>query len=587
MIKFNKKFSYKHRIAFVILLFALFPYTLLASLSLKNVRSNVKAEMLSDYQNVVDSNSIIISKTITELESKMIYVLNNYDLRKYLFEIDNLTLTQILDLLNETDKMVNSITATAPNMSVRLYPYKSTYSYGDYFYTLEVFSNELLQNGTNLDYDKILALNEGEFLWKIQTISRQTNKEAIPQTCLCLYTQVNYINNKNCILEFSIPVDELTGTHTTELVADCVFFIYMKTGIEPLIIPIQNLIDPVSYDSLLSQYIQTSQVPGYEVVQSTIPNAQGSQVIILIPQSHFSSQMLSKTMFYLAITVLIAIMILCVSYYTSHLLTHKIILTINMLNTDLDNIMKTKFPSIQNSNDFDQITFRIHKLILDTQEYCRKIEQYEMERLRMELELLQMQFNPHLLYNTLGTIRSQVKNPVARDSIDSLCDYYRIMLNNGHLFIQLKDEVNMIKEYIKIVTFAYCLNDITYEFQIEDNIEHHMIIKHLLQPIVENAINHGIRPTKHGGHLRITMCSEDSLICIHISDNGIGIPPEKAARLLKEPSASVNNGGYGIYNVQQRIQLHYGKEYGLSIESTLKEGTTVSLRIPKVEANLK
>jgi len=139
----------------------------------------------------------------------------------------------------------------------------------------------------------------------------------------------------------------------------------------------------------------------------------------------------------------------------------------------------------------------------------------------------------------------------------------------------------MIKDYLSIVKFAYGLDNIVCEFKIDEQITKYTIIKHLLQPIVENALNHGIRSSGYGGTLKIKAPAEETCICITVLDNGVGMSAEEAAHLLKEPSASVSKGGYGIYNVQQRIQLYYGKEYGLEIQSVPEKGTRVSVRIPK------
>ena len=149
------------------------------------------------------------------------------------------------------------------------------------------------------------------------------------------------------------------------------------------------------------------------------------------------------------------------------------------------------------------------------------------------------------------------------------------------MIIRIEDEINMIKKYLSIVTFTYGLNDITYTFEIEEQVKQYTIIKHLLQPIVENALNHGIRPTGRGGTLHVLAYEAEDNIYITIKDNGMGMPPEKAESLLDAPSASVYGGGYGIYNVQQRIQVYYGKEYGLTIRSS-SDGTDVTMRIPKM-----
>ena len=269
-------------------------------------------------------------------------------------------------------------------------------------------------------------------------------------------------------------------------------------------------------------------------------------------------------------------------YLTSYFLTRKIIHTLDTITSDLNSTLTEPLASGYSNDDICQIATQVRKLISDTQEYCTQIAQYETDALRMELELLQMRFNPHLLYNTLDAIYYQVRNPLAKNSIEALCNYYRIVLNNGHLIIRIEDEINMIQKYLSIVSFTYGLDNITYEYKIDEYITKYTIIKHLLQPIVENALNHGIRPTGHGGTLCITAFSEADDIYIEVTDTGIGMTANKAQKLLQEPIANVLGGGYGIYNVQQRIQVYYGKQYGLTIHSIPQKGTTVLIKIPKV-----
>ena len=191
-----------------------------------------------------------------------------------------------------------------------------------------------------------------------------------------------------------------------------------------------------------------------------------------------------------------------------------------------------------------------------------------------------MRFNPHLLYNTLSTLKAHVTDPVFQQTIDALCKYYRIILSNGHLLVRVTDELEMIEQYLFVMKSAYGLSNIEYKSEVDDALSNCAVIKHILQPIVENAINHGLKPLKKPGLLTIQAYLDHEDVVIDVTDNGIGMSQETIGKLITEPLPFSFSGGYGIYNVQQRIQLYYGEEYGLTIKSQIGQGTSVRIRIP-------
>jgi len=565
-----RKLSYTHRITLVILLFSLLPCILLGSIYLKNASLKWKKDILINYQNDTDATALIMSKTITEFESKMQYLLNHYELRSYLSRIDDLDIPQALDMIAATNETVSSVTVGSPDIAVRWYPHKSNISYGNYCYTLERFAEEFEAGVLDPCYLEILALEDADYLWKVRNIARGGNNRGTPTRMLCLYSQIIDLYGSSCVLEFSIPVTSLTNpSKTFSPVSGSIFAVCFNQSDTPLHMIVESDLDTQICEEMLNIYHSNKEIAGYETVRSQIPGATNSEVIFLIPQAYVSSLITPKIIGFISVAFLIALGILSTCYVTSYFLTRKIGKALNTLTTDLNYILTTpsESTSVQTEDEISRIVMQVRKLISDTQ--------------GMELELLQMRFNPHLLYNTLDAINHQVRNPLARNTIDSLCSYYRIILNNGHMIIRIEDEIDMIKKYLSIVTFTYGLNNITYTFEIEEQVKQYTIIKHLLQPIVENALNHGIRPTGRGGALHILAYETENDIYITIKDDGMGMSPEKAEGLLKSPSASVYGGGYGIYNVQQRIQVYYGKEYGLTIKSS-SEGTDVTMRIPKI-----
>ena len=580
---FNK-LPYTHRIALVILLFTLVPFIIMGSIYLNKIQTEWKKDVLSEYRSDVDSGALMMSKNITELQSKMQYLLNNFEIRSYLSQIKTISLSQALDLVAATDSAVSSITADNQDLTIRWYLHESSTVYGDYCFTLEKFLSEFPEGSEDAAYQEILSLKEGTFLWKVRDIKRQANNTGVAQNRLCLYTQINNMRSLGSILEFTIPTENLTDTRKTVHIKDSLFAICLNQQENPVdIILSTTLPDQTAYE-LLQQYRINRDVTQYEIISASIPNVSDSEVLFLIPESYVSALILPKFIGFAGMSILIAFLILITCYLTSYLLTRRIILAVNSINSDLNNILTDPLTKESNLDDIGQIAVHVRKLVQDTQEYCLKIERYETQNLQMELELLQMRFNPHLLYNSLDAIYQQVKNPAARNSIDALCNYYRIVLNNGHLIIKIKDEIDMITNYLFIVKYAYGLDNIAYDFEIDKQITQYTIIKHLLQPIVENALNHGLRPAKREGLLKIKAFEQDNLIYIQVIDNGIGMSKESAAHLLSEPSASVSGGGYGVYNVQQRIQVYYGKEYGLKIDSFAGKGTTVTMTLPKILA---
>lgn len=164
--------------------------------------------------------------------------------------------------------------------------------------------------------------------------------------------------------------------------------------------------------------------------------------------------------------------------------------------------------------------------------------------------------------------------------VNALAKLFRISISKGHELITIEKEVEHAKSYLKIENFRY-KNQFTYEFQVEKECLPYYCNKITLQPIIENAINHGLSRMVDEGHILIRIYEEKDDIIFQVEDNGVGMTEEQCQSILhKEPGDS---SGIGIKNVNDRVKIYFGKEYGLTIQSELDEGTTVTIRMPKVE----
>jgi len=201
---------------------------------------------------------------------------------------------------------------------------------------------------------------------------------------------------------------------------------------------------------------------------------------------------------------------------------------------------------------------------------------YEMNLKKLELDFLQQQIKPHFLYNTLNTMQSLVKtneHEKVLELINSLSKFYRLSLHNSNEAVEISSEINHIMHYVKIENFKFN-NAVTLNIDLPENVMSCKVPKLILQPLIENAIHHGIREKATGtGTIKITHQQNGNDIFIYITDDGVGISPEKLETIKQGHSV-------GYTNTDRRIQLYFGEEYGLDIESIEGEYTKIIIKIP-------
>lgn len=210
-------------------------------------------------------------------------------------------------------------------------------------------------------------------------------------------------------------------------------------------------------------------------------------------------------------------------------------------------------------------------------------KQIENERSlhRTELELLQAQINPHFLYNTLDSIAILAESDREEDVVDmitSLSTFFRNSLSEGEDIHTLRAEMAQAVSYLEIQQIRYS-DILTYSMDIDENIQDCLIPKLILQPLIENALYHGIKNRRGRGLITITGKREGENILLRVHDNGAGMNAEQLEQ-LQNGFYQEKQGSFGLWNVHQRIRLYCGRNYGLSFASTPGEGTTVTVTLP-------
>ena len=235
--------------------------------------------------------------------------------------------------------------------------------------------------------------------------------------------------------------------------------------------------------------------------------------------------------------------------------------------------------------EVEHLSHSVQSMISTMRHLMEDVLRQEEEKRRSELDVLQSQINPHFLYNTLDAIvwlaeAGEQKKVVSM--VGSLSDFFRISLNQGQDILDVKEELQHVRSYLEIQQMRY-QDILQYEICVPEELNHCQIPKITLQPLVENALYHGIKNKRGKGMIRIEgeLDGEDCILLI--TDNGKGMTPER----LEQGRKGIRNRKaretdiYGLYNVNERIRLNFGENYGITITSTYGEGTCVTVRLPQ------
>mgnify|MGYP003370045495 CR=1 FL=1 len=247
--------------------------------------------------------------------------------------------------------------------------------------------------------------------------------------------------------------------------------------------------------------------------------------------------------------------------------------------------------SIRSNDEIAALAGAFNNMAGNMQALVDKVKEDERKMRKADLRLLQEQINPHFLYNTLDTIVWLIEaeeTDKAVNMVVTLSDFFRLVLSKGREFITIREEEQHISSYLEIQEVRY--HDIMeYEVQIDKSLYEFEIPKLTLQPLVENALYHGIKYKRAKGYIHVHGERDGAVIRLTVQDNGVGMDEEELVELRKEISrpCQETEKGFGLANVNERIRMYFGTEYGMKISSQKGKGTIVEVTIPAVLAQEK
>ncbi|MGG4034233.1 sensor histidine kinase [Paenibacillus cisolokensis] len=306
------------------------------------------------------------------------------------------------------------------------------------------------------------------------------------------------------------------------------------------------------------------------------------KVIHMIPYSVLTAPLKKVFLFTILIVASVILLFLIASWFFAGTITKPIKDLVREMINVRKGTLQFEFQPAGPSEVF-LLGTRFNAMLREMNQLIKEKEEQERAKSMAELRALQSQINPHFLLNTLNAIKLMAvisKVPNIRDMTDAFIRLLSSTFNRGGPLHRVKDEIEYLKCYFYIMNFRYGNYEVYWD--IDRLLEEKYMLKLLIQPIVENAIVHGLQHKEGPGVLRVTGTLQDGRLLFIVEDNGIGMNPEEIGELLAV-GEHLSFSKMGIRNVHQRIRLHYGESFGLEIFSREGEGTRVVVRLPVID----
>ena len=538
--------------------------------------------------NIMDMEQELISQSIFQLNnnienffeiymSKSEMIFDNTDLQNTL-SINNTNMVDQVNTHNKIHKIVSQITNDIKYSMIK----NSFYTGGSLKVTIYTMNDSIIPNGEeimpiteikNEDWCKDLFNSSQVFSWQSNVVDENGTKYVTINRKL-----TNFNNSKDIgVLSISIPIERIRNVLVNNMQSDFskVFFLDDKLN---EITQFGGNEYNINFEDIKNINFNSSRY----FVGSLKSDINGWTLVYIIPMA----QITNKINVISTVTFIIAVISLLVCIVIALAISEFISRRINILLKKTNQIKQKDFKihnAINGTDEIGQLDQNFNDMVEEINNLIEKEYKWKIDISKMQVELLQEQINPHLLYNSL-TLISMVSLEgdcqKAYKTSNNLVHFYKDVLSKGKVITAIKTEFDIILRYINIVELVYGIK-IDKIFEISDDVLELYSIKLFLQPIVENAIIHGIKPNK-AGILLIRGKKLDESLEFTISDNGIGMPSGVLENLRLMLQGENIHMGYGISNVEKRIKLFFGEQYGINVKESSEEGTTILIRIPLI-----
>lgn len=301
-------------------------------------------------------------------------------------------------------------------------------------------------------------------------------------------------------------------------------------------------------------------------------------------QQRVSAQIATEVVLITVVTVVAVVFALRYSIRLSRSIAAPLVYMCNRAEAVSEGNLAVKPPIQTEIREIETLSIGMEQMIARLDSQIRESREKQESLRKTELALLQAQINPHFLYNTMDTIVWLIEGEKTQEAVEmvsNLSSFFRHSLSKGEDVIPLSEEESHVRSYLQIQQARY-KDILEYSMEIDQSLAKAMLPKLTLQPLVENALYHGIKLKRAKGMIRIAAWREGDHVVLQVADNGVGMTAQRLAQ-LRGAMESDQRVGFGLSAVNQRLRLQFGPQYGLEITSREGEGTAVTARIPYTE----
>lgn len=565
----------------LILIFSLFliPFIIMGIAYYRNIEKSAKENMEIENRVVIYEVRDIVDTILSEFDSMCSYVANDSSVQMFM----------INDWFVDLDEGNSADLFRSLNMA------KYVYSYVDSVYVYSEYNAAVIHDDKMISIDNFTDLtwmDEYRLLEERRGITVPRSEAGVYPLLISIIKPIYVDNVKKGAVIFNIDSSRLYRSLKNMRYGDeqNIFLINNKgqviLGEEQYFGKYYENIDDISdMTENMNGFIR--EVNGEKSLISSVSSEKFDFFYINISQnSAYFKRMSSLRLQIIALILLVLLLSVSLAYFVAlknyRPVTEIISVLDNPESFDVSGDM-TKF------NELRYIAKSIVEQSKENVEIQRELEDKLQKLKNAQLDVLQTQINPHFLYNTLETINWMAveltggNNEVSR-AVSNLAKFFRTNVGKGNYIISVREEVERTRYYLNILTMRYG-NMFTVEWDISEEIMDYRIIKICLQPIIENAVYHGLKPKGKDGQLKITGYGRDDAIEFIVADNGVGMSAEKLGILnerLKEADY-MGESHIGLYNINKRIKIIFGEEYGIRVESEMNTGTKTVVTLPKAE----
>lgn len=576
----KKLFSLQYKILIFSFIVIIVPILTIGIFSYRQSSKIVQQKVSISNMNTVRQVGERIEFIFEDAHDMSMFLIQNEDVRSF-FKLENEK--ENVDIITKKLNLEKSLMYLISSKA---------YIYSIYFKGFNGISmdTENASNPIDDETEKEIIGLKGGYVWNVGKITNYNGTSTNVFSMTRVINDMYKITNNLAIMKINISEDDISKIYSNEFTVKQNDF-YIVDSNNKIISAIDkkklgqelnlNISDSKLYDSKEGYFQTKFNGQDYLITYYVIENL-NYKIINLVPLKELLKE--NRVIQVVILEVVGFSFLICI--LAAFLFSIKVLSPLKKIRQQMKKIENEDFDVQININGNDEITMlgrSFNKMSAKLKELINQVYLIQIKQKEAELSALQAQINPHFLYNALDTIYWMARMEKAFETsklIEALAKLFRLSLNSGKEFTLLRDEVEHIRNYIFIQKKRFG-DSIVFDIEFEEELLECQVVKLVLQPLLENAIIHGIDKKDGKGNIRVSIKKENGNVIYEIKDNGIGVDIEEINLLLKNVGNS--NRGLGIKNVNDRLKLYFGEQYGITFLSEKGEGTTVIVKQPFVK----